>query len=1154
MACRFTATFALFCITFFGKWRSQYFSYAQISANVTSGQPIVTMMSSTVTPTISTQGQPVFTTLSPTVIANNRTITGLKIKVGMILPRNESAAGSFSNTASAVIIALERIFKEQLLPPATNISFLWRFDDCTESGSIGYAFELINEQKVDVLIAPPCIDGALVASHVGTYYNIPVIIWGNCFDSRFIQPGLFPSQMNVVTNYYDLSSVICAAMEYLSWDVFAVVYQISNNGICDAFQRDLERVANTKNSCLIGYKAAVDSWKDEDIKFMLAQIKANARIVVLCFDDTVQLRQFALKLADAGMDEAEYVYIVSRLKREWPVINGTVNSDIQNATLTANPWWLDTSVPPDNRDDDAYKIVKRSFRVQQDRRSEYIAQVPNFTAQIMAKMNEWPFYCMDCNHGQPASPYAGTLHDAMYAYALALSRTINQSGLTNIRNGRVVTKGGDLAFNGLSGTITLGDDGATNAKFILASFANLYGAMKSQIRFQITDGAVNISWGINASEVTIWESRNGVKPLSTPLCGFDGNGCPIDFFQQYKAYWIAAMVLGAFVVFGICLGIYYVIRLKQEETERQNRLWRIPFHTLVQPVKKNKKLESMHSLVSQTISTSTRYTYDSVKSITYGTIYIMTGGERIVGITHNGIGAQLDAKDMAELRAMRAMQHDNVNRFIGLSIDGPQVMSLWRYCSRGPLSDVIMGNTSLSLDGFFIYSLIRDVCEGLCFLHASVIGWHGNLRSTNCLVDDRWQVKLSEFGLKFFKAVEQKEPRDLIWTAPELLREKSYVGTKEGDIFSLAVTCAEVINMKPIWDASDAKGNAEEVIFLLKKGGRQPFRPRIEPATQDISPALTHLVKDCWNENPLERPKIGTVRSLLTSMNTAKSSNLMDHVFNLMEQYAGSLEEEIEERTKQLVEEKKKSDILLHRMLPKQVAEKLKIGQVVEPESFDCVTIFFSDVVSFTTLASKCTPLQVVNLLNNLYTLLDSIIGEYDVYKVETIGDGYLCVSGLPHRNGDEHARHAANMSLAIMRSLVHFTISHLPGEKLKLRIGLHTGPVVSGVVGLSMPRYCLFGDSVNTASRMESNSKPMMIHISASTNHFLTNSIGGFVTQSRGEVIIKGKGVMETFWLLGLEGDPKLREHMEDKEMGTLLRIDSMLMNNEDGNKQKDI
>uniref|UniRef100_A0A914CSN0 Guanylate cyclase domain-containing protein n=1 Tax=Acrobeloides nanus TaxID=290746 RepID=A0A914CSN0_9BILA len=138
-----------------------------------------------------------------------------------------------------------------------------------------------------------------------------------------------------------------------------------------------------------------------------------------------------------------------------------------------------------------------------------------------------------------------------------------------------------------------------------------------------------------------------------------------------------------------------------------------------------------------------------------------------------------------------------------------------------------------------------------------------------------------------------------------------------------------------------------------------------------------------------------------------------------------------------------------------------------------------------------------------------------DVCEVETIGDGYLCVSGLPTRNGVQHAADVADMSFALLRGLKTFKIPHLPNERINIRIGLHTGPCVAGVVGLTMPRYCLFGDTVNTASRMESSGKPGKIHISPETNQYLTHVIGGYNTESRGDIIIKGKGVMETFWLV---------------------------------------
>lgn len=110
-------------------------------------------------------------------------------------------------------------------------------------------------------------------------------------------------------------------------------------------------------------------------------------------------------------------------------------------------------------------------------------------------------------------------------------------------------------------------------------------------------------------------------------------------------------------------------------------------------------------------------------------------------------------------------------------------------------------------------------------------------------------------------------------------------------------------------------------------------------------------------------------------------------------------------------------------------------------------------------------------MLNDLYTLFDVIVDTYDVYKVETIGDAYMLVSGLPVKN-DEHAAEISRCSLSMLNAVKSFRIKHRPGEQLKLRVGVHSGPCVAGVVGRKMPRYCLFGDTVNTASRMESNGK----------------------------------------------------------------------------------
>lgn len=147
----------------------------------------------------------------------------------------------------------------------------------------------------------------------------------------------------------------------------------------------------------------------------------------------------------------------------------------------------------------------------------------------------------------------------------------------------------------------------------------------------------------------------------------------------------------------------------------------------------------------------------------------------------------------------------------------------------------------------------------------------------------------------------------------------------------------------------------------------------------------------------------------------------------------------------------------------------------------------------------------MVDLLNDLYTCCDSIISHYDVYKVETIGDAYMVVSGLPIRNGDRHAGEIASMALHMLRKINRFEIKHRRGEPVKLRIGIHSGHCVAGVVGLKMPRYCLFGDTVNTASRMESTGEAFKIHISEATKTLL-DRLGGYRYEERGLTPIKVK------------------------------------------------
>ncbi|XP_011665380.2 uncharacterized protein LOC115918082 [Strongylocentrotus purpuratus] len=233
------------------------------------------------------------------------------------------------------------------------------------------------------------------------------------------------------------------------------------------------------------------------------------------------------------------------------------------------------------------------------------------------------------------------------------------------------------------------------------------------------------------------------------------------------------------------------------------------------------------------------------------------------------------------------------------------------------------------------------------------------------------------------------------------------------------------------------------------------------------------------------------------------TSNMQNYVLTLADQ------------TKALHKERKRTDTLLYQMLPISVAENLKRNQVVHAENFTAATILFSDIVGFTRICSESSPLQVVDMLNNVYTNFDSRIDTYNVYKVETIGDAYMVVSGVPQRNGNKHASEIALMALDLLNCIKGLVIPHRPGTKMTLRIGIHTGPVVAGIVGSKMPRYCLFGETVNIASKMESNGLPNRIQISDDC-HRILKITGGYTMVRRGEVLLTDKGTMTTYWLTG--------------------------------------
>uniref|UniRef100_A0A4W5MYB1 Guanylate cyclase n=1 Tax=Hucho hucho TaxID=62062 RepID=A0A4W5MYB1_9TELE len=714
---------------------------------------------------------------------------------------------------------------------------------------------------------------------------------------------------------------------------------------------------------------------------------------------------------------------------------------------------------------------------------------------------------------------SGGFYDGLMLYTHALNETMTSPEDRPV--GKTVTRRmWNRTYNGVTGLVQIDENGDRETDFALWDMTDTNTSVfqivlvynGSQKKLRALPG-MDIQW------------PGGAAPLDVPVCGFknDNPAClGLESTGRVLCYYIYSIVhISKRAIYHLslfCTHTHTHRKLKLEN-ELVAQLWRVSWEDI--------QMSNMEKVLRSAGSKLTL----SLRGSNYGSlltgdgnfqVFAKTGYYKanIVAIKYiNRKRIELTRNVLFELKHMRDIQNEHMTRFIGACIDPPNICIITEYCPRGSLQD-IMENESITLDWMFRYSLINDIVKGMAFLHNSVIVSHGNLKSSNCVVDNRFVLKITDYGLSCFRTESNTDDAHAyyarkLWMAPELLRLESPLpcGTQKGDIYSFGIILQEVALRHGAFYLEGEPLSPKEIMDRVALGECPCLRPAVNP--QIHSQELGQLMQRCWAEEPTERPEFNHIKLLLRKQNRECSTNILDNLLSRMEQYANNLEELVEERTQAYHEEKRKAEALLYQILPHSVAEQLKRGETVQAEAFDSVTIYFSDIVGFTAISAESTPMQVVTLLNDLYTCFDAIIDNFDVYKVETIGDAYMVVSGLPVRNGKLHGREIARMALALLHAVRTFKIRHRPDQQLKLRIGIHSGPVCAGVVGLKMPRYCLFGDTVNTSSRLESNGEALKIHVSAATRDVL-QEFNCFQLELRGDVEMKGKGKMTTYWLLG--------------------------------------
>ncbi|XP_070799780.1 retinal guanylyl cyclase 2-like [Pituophis catenifer annectens] len=1017
------------------------------------------------------------------------------LKIGLVGPWSFDSYFSNALPEVAAQLAMERIKKDPSLAAVHPLDYVL-FEEDLQTWKAMARF-LDSSKNRSAFIGPLNPSYCEAASFLVQVWNKPMLSWA-CLNDDLDKPI---NQPRFIRTLPSAASVLLTVLRYFNW---AHVGIISSKG--DLWMDTAQKLA----SVLRGHGLPVvlvtsTGTETEKVEEAWTKIEAagNIKVLLLCMASALiggeDQATFLSKAQELGLADGRYVFVpYDTLFYSLPYGN-------HSYFLLEN----------DGAFRKTYDAVL-TITLQSGERTFYQAfQAAKEKGEIKADLEP-----------EQVTPLFGTIYDAIYLLAKVLAKvarlqTSELLGTTLIHHVR------NLDFAGFSHRIQVDSKGRPLARYVILD----------------TDGKESHLYPTYLLEASL----GMMQPLGRAIHFPGGRSPPVDsacWFEPdvlcerddaYPGLRIVILLLSP-PVFLLLFGLYLTCLIRNSNPDRRfakgsQRL----FLTLDDLTFVNTKISRMrltldnlsesrscsevHSLRSVTHSLSVKST-----TLTYETSNVAVYEGDWVWLKKLETAVTTDWKPRAThvLTKMRELRHENVNPFLGLLSDTGLSAVVMDFCSRGSLQDLLQ-NMDIKLDWMFKSSLLLDLIKGMKYLHNQDISY-GRLKSRNCVVDGRFVLKITDYGYSELMAAQgvsqsQASAEELLWTAPELLREPEVnpKGTSQGDVFSFAIILQEVILRGPPYCMMEL--TAEEIISKLKHP-LTLFRPSVPLENTPLE--YIQLMKQCWSEVPNRRPTFNKIFEQFKTINKGKRTNIVDSMLRMLENYSSNLEELIRERTEELEVEKQKTDKLLSQMLPLPVAETLIRGASVEPEYFDEVTIYFSDIIGFTTMSALCEPIEIVDLLNDLYTLFDAVIGHHDVYKVETIGDAYMVASGLPTRNGHRHAAEIANMSLDILSSVGAFKVKHIPDLPVKIRMGLHSGPCAAGVVGLTMPRYCLFGDTVNTASRIESTGLPYRIHISQNTMRILHNLKEGYKMNFRGKTELKGKGLQDTYWLVGKRGFTK--------------------------------
>ncbi|XP_064782114.1 atrial natriuretic peptide receptor 1 isoform X3 [Oncorhynchus masou masou] len=1018
----------------------------------------------------------------PVFLSSVPWVAGSTFTLLLSLP-NTSMPFSVGRIGAGALIAIDAVNQSPDLLAGHWLEHEYVDDECSDVNGPGKIVELLHRRNYSAFIGPACSDVCAITAKLAAFWNIPVVS-PTCADQQFLIKKAYPTLTRVFGPFTKMGSFFVKICEKFGWRRISIIYDHRPAWIIPA--EGIRYQAEVSNITVAKYLAFQTPLGQDNTHTsltqarMLQEVAEVSRIIVISARGEV-VRDFLVEAHRRGLTTGDYIFFCFEPYRleemfgnfDWK--RGDVDDSVAKQAYQAL-FLLSLYKPNDQR-------------------------YWNFSNDVIRRSREDFGYAYAPN--EKVSVLAAIAHDSVWLYAQALNETLAERG--DPYDGFTITrKMWNRTITGIQGDVTMDANGDRESAYMMKHFQG--GENDREFKVIANYFGTNKAYEPVEGVQVYWPGGRKTPPKDTPHFGFKDE----LFINIEKRFAIAVGTIAVFLATGtliICL-LYrkHIIRKKVSVV-----LWRVSPGDVTMMGNSSSSAGKVAYLNSKSIDASLESILGNMKdkpSSHRTAVY----KENICSVRLLNVKSVcLNRELLTELNQCRDLSHPNICSVIGACLEPPQFFLLTEYCPKGSLQDILK-NGSIKLHWSFKFSLMLDIVKGMDYLHRSPLRSHGHLSSSNCVVDSRFVLKVTDHGLSLLRRPPGQEEEgwskkhwtSLLWRAPELLRDSMpSSGTQKGDVYSFGIIVQEVVYRRGPFHIPNSNLEARDIVERVKagvcvEGGGSPLRPHTDRA--ECPEGVEALMGACWSERPSDRPDFSSLRVTVKRLcPSCVGENILDDLLSRMEQYATNLEEVVSERTAQLLEEKRRAEGLLTQMLPRfgfciyrSVAVQLIAGKTVRAETYDSVTIYFSDIEGFTSMSASLTPMQV-----------------------ETIGDAYMVVSGLPIRNGDDHAKEIARMSLAVVRGMRQYNSPHVPQQQLKVRIGLHSGPCVAGVVGLKMPRFCLFGDTVNTASRMESHGSPLKIHVSSSTKALL-DTFRTFRCELRGDIHMKGKGLVRTFWLLG--------------------------------------